>query len=172
MRMARLFFTRYRTHRLSAARLLASTSAQFAQRTEHLSRLPDPLHNVVSPPPPPPGIASQPPGFASAPPPIASPPSELPPRRRWESPPPVPGVASARPAMAQTRVGKRRDGRMNITITHHQRWLYAERVLDLWLIQVDVSLCYNLKKWRTRKSKLIYCLYKTRVNWIAAGRVL
>ncbi|KAM3334576.1 hypothetical protein ACQJBY_029166 [Aegilops geniculata] len=152
MRMARLFFTRYRTHRLSAARLLASTSAQFAQRTEHLSRLPDPLHNVVSPPPPPPGIASQPPGFASAPPPIASPPSELPPRRRWESPPPVPGVASARPAMAQTRVGK--------------------RVLDLWLIQVDVSLCYNLKKWRTRKSKLIYCLYKTRVNWIAAGRVL
>ena len=53
MRMAPLFFTRYWTHRLSAARLLASTSAQFAQRTEHLSRLPDPLHNVVPPPPPP-----------------------------------------------------------------------------------------------------------------------
>ena len=108
MRMAPLFFTRYWTHRLSAARLLASTSAQFAQRTEHLSRLPDPLHNVVPPPPPPPPeIASQPPGFASAPPPTASPPPELPPRRRWESPPPVPGVASARPTMAQTRVGKR-----------------------------------------------------------------
>ncbi|XP_044440002.1 uncharacterized protein [Triticum aestivum] len=89
------------------------------------------------------------------------------PRRSLESHP------QGRPwhKLASARV-IRRDGRRNITITHHQRWLYAERVLDLWLIQVDVSLCYNLKKWRTRKSKLIYCLYKTRVNWIADGRVL
>ncbi|KAM3402075.1 hypothetical protein ACQJBY_006179 [Aegilops geniculata] len=38
--------------------------------------------------------------------------------------------------------------------------------------EVALSVCYNLKKWMTRKPKLLNCLYKTRVNWIAAGRVL
>ncbi|XBI19825.1 hypothetical protein VPH35_061255 [Triticum aestivum] len=38
--------------------------------------------------------------------------------------------------------------------------------------EVALSVCYNLKKWRARKPKLLNCLYKTRVNWIAAGRVL
>uniref|UniRef100_A0A8R7UAV2 Uncharacterized protein n=1 Tax=Triticum urartu TaxID=4572 RepID=A0A8R7UAV2_TRIUA len=57
-------------------------------------------------------------------------------------PPPVPGVASAKAARGPN-----------------------SRTQD-----VVVSLCYNPKKWRARKLNLIYCLYKTRVNWIAAER--